>query len=522
MCSDAADDVYLRRSQPGGLDHLSLGLAVAYARDAMGRTHGVTARARGSNPCRSVVSSIGYQPFGPVNALTYGNGIAGDAQLRPRLSLDQSRGQRRSRSLPMATMPRTMCCRSPTGSRPATARASAMTRSNRLTSATGSYGISATPMTPTATGSAESLGGSATIPSPLDNLGSETSLTYNQAGRPATVPQEPIAHALHIRRLRAAPRKSRVGHRDIALPVRRNRSSAGGEQRASAQADYVYLDDGRPVATIEPGSAKLFFLHDDRLGTPQAGDRRQQGRATGPTNYQPFGLTSSFPALIGQDLRLPGQELDLETGFYHNGFRDYAPGWGRYDESDPVGLAGGTNMYQYAEGNPIKWVDPSGRDPWVGPAIGFVVGGSAGYAAGGWTGAAIGAPIGLLVGVVSPTLSEGAAAYVVGLTGSGTAGVVAGPVVTSATASLGAGAATVGYNSWTGQPWNQDLGASMLLAAGTPLLSLEAPIAALGWADASALAFISANTGVLDVASSFTYSRWRAKQNTLNQFCTLK
>jgi hypothetical protein len=62
----------------------------------------------------------------------------------------------------------------------------------------------------------------------------------------------------------------------------------------------------------------------------------------------------------------------------------------------------------------------------------------------------------------------------------------------------------------------------MLLAAGTPLLSFEAPIAALGWADATAPAFISANTGVLDIASSFTYSRGQAKQNALNQFCNPK
>src|SRR5260370_21416349 len=72
---------------------------------------------------------------------------------------------------------------------------------------------------------------------------------------------------------------------------------------------------------------------------------------------------SAVPSGIVQDLRLPGQEFDAETGLDHNGLRDYVPGWGRYLQSDPGGLAGGMNTYAYAFGNPLKWIHARGTVP---------------------------------------------------------------------------------------------------------------------------------------------------------------
>jgi RHS repeat-associated protein len=106
----------------------------------------------------------------------------------------------------------------------------------------------------------------------------------------------------------------------------------------------------------------VYFLHDDRLGTPQvATDASQTIQWT--ASYQPFGATNTGIGLIVQDLRLPGQEYDSVTGWNHNGFRDYAPGLGRYLESDPIGLAGGLNTYTYATNNPIAHTDRSGLAP---------------------------------------------------------------------------------------------------------------------------------------------------------------
>ncbi|HEM6743433.1 TPA: RHS repeat-associated core domain-containing protein [Citrobacter farmeri] len=62
---------------------------------------------------------------------------------------------------------------------------------------------------------------------------------------------------------------------------------------------------------------------------------------------------------VMQNLRFQGQYLDRETGLHYNLFRYYDPDSGRFTQPDPIGLAGGINLYSYAP-NPIKWIDPLG------------------------------------------------------------------------------------------------------------------------------------------------------------------
>ena len=130
-------------------------------------------------------------------------------------------------------------------------------------------------------------------------------------------------------------------------------------------ADYIYLDPGRnsqPLGEVNPTTGKLYFTHTDKLGTPQALTDSTQSVAWSAT-YQPFGSTVQFNGpLATQSLRLPGQQFDAETGYNHNGFRNYAGTLTRFVESDPVGLNGGMNTYQYVGGNPFKWTDRRGLD----------------------------------------------------------------------------------------------------------------------------------------------------------------
>ncbi|OXI32775.1 hypothetical protein CFB84_40690 [Burkholderia aenigmatica] len=68
--------------------------------------------------------------------------------------------------------------------------------------------------------------------------------------------------------------------------------------------------------------------------------------------------------------RFAGQYFDYETGLRYNRHRYCDPSSGRFVSKDPIGLAGGVNVWQSAP-NPVGWIDPLGlakRGPKTGAA----------------------------------------------------------------------------------------------------------------------------------------------------------
>ena len=106
---------------------------------------------------------------------------------------------------------------------------------------------------------------------------------------------------------------------------------------------------------------EILFYHCDHLGTPLALTDRQ-GQVAWAAKYDPWGnVEEEFnPRGIEQDIRLPGQHLDRETGLYYNYRRYYDPRIGAYINQDPIGLAGGVNLYGYVVGDPVNLIDPEG------------------------------------------------------------------------------------------------------------------------------------------------------------------
>lgn len=103
------------------------------------------------------------------------------------------------------------------------------------------------------------------------------------------------------------------------------------------------------------------YLHPNHLGSVEAitdSAAKLLWRAT----YHPYGKLDRWNSQRGFqfNLRLPGQYFDAETRLHYNDRRYYDPESGRYLTPDPIGLRGGINGYAYVDGNPLKYIDPSG------------------------------------------------------------------------------------------------------------------------------------------------------------------
>ena len=67
--------------------------------------------------------------------------------------------------------------------------------------------------------------------------------------------------------------------------------------------------------------------------------------------------TGDCPQRDTTESEVSGQYLDRETGLHYNTFKYYDPDTGCFTQPDPIGLAGGYNLYQYAP-NSLGWIDP--------------------------------------------------------------------------------------------------------------------------------------------------------------------
>ena len=128
---------------------------------------------------------------------------------------------------------------------------------------------------------------------------------------------------------------------------------------------YVYsdADSYEPLARIDgTEDPDIFWFHCQPNGTPERmTDREGHIRWEGQNSAWGKLLHESIPQETGyaQNLRMQGQYLDRETGLHYNLFRYYDPDSARFTRQDPIGLAGGINLYAYAP-NPLKYIDPLG------------------------------------------------------------------------------------------------------------------------------------------------------------------
>jgi RHS repeat-associated protein len=109
-----------------------------------------------------------------------------------------------------------------------------------------------------------------------------------------------------------------------------------------------------PLVVYE-GATRTWLYGDERGSVvAHAGDSGAVGQINtygvwgepGPANAGRFGFT--------------GQAHLADTGLYHYKARVYSPVLGRFLQPDPIGEAGGINLYAYGLNDPVNLVDPDG------------------------------------------------------------------------------------------------------------------------------------------------------------------
>ena len=112
------------------------------------------------------------------------------------------------------------------------------------------------------------------------------------------------------------------------------------------------------LLNLRQGGADYSYLYDGKGNVSALIDITQAVVAS--YAYDPFGQLMKKSGTLDQPYSFSTKEAQSGTGQYYYGYRFYDSCSGKWTTRDPLGEAGGMNLYGAVQNDPVNWVDPNG------------------------------------------------------------------------------------------------------------------------------------------------------------------
>jgi RHS repeat-associated protein len=112
------------------------------------------------------------------------------------------------------------------------------------------------------------------------------------------------------------------------------------------------------LLNLKQGGQNYSYLYDGKGSVTALTDGNQSVIAT--YTYDTFGNLMTKTGTLNQPFQFSTKPYDEKTGLSYYGYRFYSPSLGRWITRDPLGEAGGMNLYEFNNNSAINYIDPDG------------------------------------------------------------------------------------------------------------------------------------------------------------------